>query len=98
MYFGQYTLPLPSQHTHTHTKVQDFINCLAGPCSLYGLQAETLDSLVLSLLPTLTHSYESLGEPSVTDSGIDMKVLLMQELLQNLRHCAGFHIPPVSTD
>ena len=62
------------------------------------MQPETLDSLVLSLLPTLTHSYESLGEPSVTDSGIDMKVLLMQELLQNLRHCAGFHIPPVSTD
>ena len=96
MYFYQYTPPL--SHPHTHTQVQDFIDRLSGPSSLYGLQPETLDSLVLSLLPTLTHSYDCLGEPSVTDSGINLKVLLMQELLQNLRHCAGLHIPPVSTD
>ena len=31
------------------------------------------------------------------DSGLDIKVLLMQELLWNLRHCVGFQIPPVST-
>ena len=41
----------------THTQVQAFIECIFGPSSLYGLQLETLDSLVLSLLPPLTHSY-----------------------------------------
>ena len=96
--------------------MQDFIECVSGPSSLYGLQSETLDSLVLSLLPSLTHSYESLREPAVshkhrkdpsmvdkslkkpgqTDSNFELKVLLMQEMLRNLRHCAGFNIPPVS--
>ena len=54
----------------------------------------------------MTHGYESprehsvshehLKEPSAIDSNPELKVLLMQEMLQNLRHCAGFHIPPVS--
>ena len=35
-------------------------------------------------------------ELSAMDGGLDPKVLLMKELLQNLRHCAGFNIPPVS--
>ena len=125
---------------HTHTQVQVFIDCISGPSSLYGLKVETLDSLVLSLLPSLTHTYESLREPSALDSKLkpfkepsmmeeppkdpsmmeeplkdpsiveeplkepsmvdgtlDLKVLLMKELLQNLCHCAGFNIPPVST-
>ena len=127
-------------HMHTHTQVQVFIDCISGPSSLYGLKVETLDSLVLSLLPSLTHTYESLREPSALDSKLkpfkeasvmeeppkepsmmeeplkdpsiveeplkepsmvdgtlDLKVLLMKELLQNLCHCAGFNIPPVST-
>ena len=83
-------MPYPCQ-------VKEFIDCISGPSSLYGLRQETLDSLVLMLLPPLTHKYDSLGEPSVMDSGLDLKVLLMQELLQNLRHCAGFCIPPVSS-
>ena len=155
---------------HTHTQVQVFIDCISGPSSLYGLKVETLDSLVLSLLPSLTHTYESLREPSALDSKLKpfkepsmmeeppkepsmmeeppkepsiveeppkepsvveeppkdpsmmeeppkvpsmmeeplkkpsmvdgtlhLKVLLMKELLQNLCHCAGFNIPPVST-
>ena len=35
-------------------------------------------------------------ELSVMDGGLDPKVLLMTELLQNLRNCIGFNIPPVS--
>ena len=126
----------------TNIQVQNFIGCISGPSSLYGLQPETLDSLVLSLLPPLTRSYESfkepvmdepltkpvmdkslkepsamnapfkehgvmdesLKEPSVMDESLNepslmagsQKVLLMQNLLQNLHHCTGLHIPPVS--
>ena len=46
--------------------MQDFIECISGPSSLYGLQPETLDSLVLSLLPSMTHGYESPREHSVS--------------------------------
>lgn len=82
---------------NTNTQVQDFIDLISGPSSLYGLQPETLDSLVLSLLPPLTHSYKPLKEPRVINDSLDLKVLLMQELLQDLCLCAGFHIPLVST-
>ena len=84
-------------HTHTHMQVQDFINKTSGPGNLYGLQPETLASLMLSLLPPLTHSYKPLEKSIVMNGSLDLKILLMQELLQNLRHCAGLHIPPVST-
>lgn len=84
--------PLP-----TCTQIQGFLECISGQSSLYGLQSETLDSLVLSLLPPLTHSYEPLKEPSVMDYSLDLKVLLMQELLQSLHHCAGINISPVSS-
>ena len=57
---------LPS-YVHTNLQVQDFIDCLSGPSSLYGLESETLDSLMLSLLPPMTHKYESHKELSVMD-------------------------------
>ena len=78
-------------------QIQNLIDSISGSSNLYGLQPETLDSLVLSLLPPLSHKYESLKKPNMTNSGLNLKVVLMQELLHNLRHCAGFHIPPVST-
>ena len=77
-------------------QVEDFVNKISGPGNLYGLQSETLASLVLSLLPPLTHSYRLIETPSEIDVSLDLKMVLMQELLQNLRQCAGFHIPPVS--
>ena len=79
-------------------QVQDFIQRISNSSSLYGLQSETLDSLVLSLLPPLTHSYEYIKVPVAMDNSLDLKVLLMQELLKNLRHCAGLQIPPVSAE
>lgn len=92
-----YKIIYSSSYMHTNTQVQDFIDLISGPSSLYGLQPETLDSLVLSLLPPLTHSYKPLKEPRVINDSLDLKVLLMQELLQDLCLCAGFHIPLVST-
>ena len=85
-------------YAHMNTQAQDFIDRISGPSSLYGLrqetlQSETLDSLVLSLL---THGYE-LAEPRVMNNSLDLKLFLMQELLQNLCRSAGLHIPLVST-
>ena len=87
---------ISSHYIHTNTQAQDFLDCISGPSSLYGLQPETLDSLVLSILPPLTHSYKAFEEPRAIDDSLDLKVLLMQELLQNLRHFGGLHILPVS--
>ena len=77
-------------------QARSFIQCVSGSSSLYGLQSDTLESLVLTLLPPLGHKYKTLGDPSIVDSSVDVKIYLVQELLQSLRHCAGFHIPPVS--
>jgi hypothetical protein len=85
------------QFQQLRSQAKDFIQCISGSSSLYGLQSDTtLESLVLTLLPPLGHKYKTLGEPSIVDSAIDVKVYLVQELLQSLRSCAGFHIPPVS--
>ena len=54
-------------HALTNVQVKDFIHHISGPNSLYGLQPETLESLVLSLLPPLTHSYEPLKKTGVMD-------------------------------
>ena len=91
-----YSILFSCQFQWFHSQAKDFIKCVSGSSSLYGLQSDTLESLVLTLLPPLGHNYRTLGEPSVVDSTVDVRVYLVQELLQSLRHCAGFHIPPVS--
>ena len=77
-------------------KVQKFIDCISAGSSLYGFKPETLDSLLLSILPSFDHTYQPLGEPSIVDDSMSVRVYLMQEFLQALRHSAGFNIPPVS--
>ena len=76
-------------------QVSDFILRVNGSTSLYGLEAETLDSLILDLLPPLNHSYCKLGEDSMVDTSEPVPIYLLQELLRALRSNAGFHIPRV---
>lgn len=94
-----YIFPTHHPPLYTNAQVKDFIDHILGPSSLYGLQKElTLDSLVLSLLPSMTHSYEQLEDSRLIDEGLDLKLFLVQELMLSLNHCAGFHIiSPVST-
>ena len=63
---------------HTNTQVQDFIDRISGPSSLYGLRSETLNSMVLSLVSPLTTSYESLKEPSVNTESLNMCSMTVQ--------------------
>ena len=68
--------------------------------SLYGLQYETLDSLLLELLPPTDPHYHKLEntvaqhEATVDDDPFEMAVYLFQEILTALRN-AGFHVPKV---
>lgn len=75
----------------------EFVQNISGSSSLYGLQKETLYSLLMSLLPHLKHEYEGeftalTGETQPTD----VRDRLMQTLLRALKENAGFQIPSVS--
>ena len=75
-------------------KAVEFIDCISAD-SLYGFKPETLDSLLLSILP-FNHTYQQpLRERSVVDDGLSVQVYLMKEMLQALRHSTGFNIPAV---
>ena len=78
-------------------QVNEFLCGVYGCKSLYGLQPETLDSLILDFLPPLGHAYKELGEASVVDDSQEVPVYLVQEILNALRVNAGFHIPKVRT-
>lgn len=76
-------------------KVEEFIEITESK-SYYGLQKETLDSLILNFLPPLGHQYKSVREESlVIDSTKEVHLYLVQTLLTVLRQDAGFYIPKV---
>ena len=60
----------------------------------YGLQPDTLDSLILEFLPPLGHTYISLKEEDV-DNSQEVTTYLFLKILNVLRNNAGFHIPKV---
>lgn len=76
-------------------QVEEFICGVYGWKSLYGLQPETLDSLILDFLPPLSHTYQELGDDSMVDDTQEVSIYLVQEILNALRNNAGFHIPKV---
>ena len=65
---------------------------------MYGYREDTLDSLVLSILPPVGFSEFIETESKPTDSCSDKnpKLFLLEYLLQALRKRAGFRIPHVS--
>ena len=60
----------------------------------YGLQPDTLDSLILEFLPPFGHTYISLKEEDV-DKSQEVTTYLFLKILNVLRNNAGFHIPKV---
>ena len=76
-------------------KVNEFINVVGRDNRvIYGIKPQTLDSLILSLLPPYGHTYlETPPEGYISD---DVKVCLLHDLLRAMRNSAGFSIRPVS--
>lgn len=77
-----------------------------GSKSIYGLQEETLNSLILGFLPPLKHEYTEFSKDNEVDdtqsgdTDRDHKDLLsngylFKEILKALRNNAGFCIPKV---
>ena len=79
------------------SQVTNFINTMHTSHSFYGLKPETLDSLLLDILPPLNHTYIKLGENSLANTTHSTTTYLLQELLIALRNNAGFNIPEVSS-
>ena len=76
----------------------DFVRSVGGVESFYGLKNETVDSLLLSMLPTDKHTYqpyEPKADPNSVEP-IDVGVLCLQELVRAFRSSAGFYLPTVS--
>ena len=80
-------------------KVKNFIDLVSGSESLYGLCPYTLHSVVISLLPSVDHTYQcqEMGDFSVIDDSQDVKFYVIQKMLQALRECTGLLIPKVCT-
>lgn len=73
-----------------------------GKANLYGYAEETLDSLILTLLPSIGHKYKRIpmeqnDENLNIDEDMDIKTFLLKCLLDVLRENAGFQIPKVCT-
>lgn len=63
--------------------------------SFYGKQQETLDSLILTFLPSLGHVYKRIKEESLAIEPTDTHLYFLQIILIALRE-AGFYIPKVA--
>ena len=79
-------------------QASEFIEHVDGRSSLYGLHEDTLDSLVLSLLPPVGFQEfletDKRGEDKIPE-GERPDVFLLRRLLRALRRRAGFRIPHV---
>ena len=73
--------------------MNEFISVVEGDASLYGLKKETLDSLLLSILPSYTYKFKEVETHDFSD---DVRVQLLQEMVTALRNSAGFSIPMVN--
>ena len=79
---------------NTKKSVAEFIALVGAESSLYGLQSETLDSLLLYMLPASSHQFQEV--PADQPIGDNVRLYLLQQLLTALRTSAGFCVPMVS--
>lgn len=78
--------------------MKEFLDVLSeSKTSLYGLQPETLDSLILSILPNVDFKYKKVEEcDPVGDTQLpEVRVYLIKKVLDLLRTNAGFHFQEV---
>ena len=80
-------------------QVSEFIHHVCGPESFYGFQdSETLDSLVLDLLPRLDHKYMKLNDKSQhsdPNEDIQIQMYFVHEIFKAFKVNSGFQIGEV---
>ena len=84
-------------HFVTSVQVNEFLDTIGREASIYGLQKDPLSSLLLTLLPHVEFEYKKyLQQPTIKTSVLDIKIRIVEILLQVLRENAGFQLPTVS--
>ena len=63
--------------------------------SLYGLQTETVDSLILDMLPPVGYKFKELKSDTEVSQISDIHTVLITEILNAFRKSAGFNSPMV---
>ena len=92
----KYICPINYTYFFNALQVENFVQCISGRDSLFGFQSETVDSLILTLLPSSNfHVPEGIKVPESTTAEADLKLYLTECLLKVLR-LTGFFIPLVS--
>ena len=82
-------------YSHISIQAAEFISCVKQP-NLYGCTGDTLDSLLLTLLPPTDHKYIPLhDQQNVCEESEHICIFFLKLLLKMLRENAGFHIPKV---
>ena len=81
---------------NTRVKVNEFVQLVGGKGSLYGLRDETVDSLVLCMLPASSSQFRAVPKITPAEEEEDIRCYLLQQLLVALRESAGFSIAMVS--
>jgi hypothetical protein len=75
-------------------KVENFVNHV-GCSGFYGLHKDTVDSLILSILPPLKFNFQQRKEEVSADSTMTVEFYMLKLLLMCLRKLSGFHISQV---
>lgn len=88
-----------ANHFTVYLQIQEFIQCSGGPCSFYGFCEDTLDSLLLKVLPvTFTHigTSESTCQPSPSvdnfESPQKQQIYIVQVLTEALTLNFNFQV------
>lgn len=74
--------------------MEEFVESV-GADGLYGIKWDTVNSLILSLLPPMDFEFQCLKERGLIDVCDDIKVHILRLLIQCLRRCCGLYIPYV---
>ena len=75
-------------------QVEEFVFHISQD-GLYGMQLDTINSLILSLLPPVDFQFQCSKERGLVDVAEDIRVYTLRLLIQCLRRCCGLHIPYV---
>jgi len=76
-------------------QAEEFVQTMEGHLSFYGLQKETLNSLLLTYLPSVKCKYVPRAISTTDTKCKDTQVFLLKFLLEALKQNAKFSIPEV---
>ena len=83
------------QHLSQQNLSPEELAKLIGSGRFYGYKSDTVNSLILSLLPPVDFEFDCVRERGLIDAAEDVGLFTLRLMVQCLRKCCGFHIPYV---